>query len=284
MAWPDDLPAELTVEHDGKQVPLRDTPLVKESPDLSTFAKRAWDAHREVGTRIPIKAETPAAKEAWKREHLPKLYTAGILEAPPGKPEDYAIARPEKLPEGLEWSDELAGKLAKTFHKYGIPKAAVGELMDIHIEGVLGAAQTLQTGFDAGMAELKKEHGDKLEERMELAKRLNAKIFKTPEELEFFNRLGLGDHPGFLSVLLRLAPYAQQDSSLVDGTTSGGKMSGDDVRKEVADIMSNTQNPKHKLYWSRDPATLKYVEDLYSKAYGDAKLELSGGIAVEGKK
>lgn len=279
MAWPDDIPQALTIEQDGKQVPLRDHPLIKESPDAGHFAKRAYDMHTEMGRRIPVTAKTDEEKAAWKKDHLPKLYSAGILEAPPEKPEGYELKKPENLPEGLTWSDENAANLAKTLHKYGIPKSAVPELMDLHTKALLGIGESLKTNYETTMAALKTEHGDKFDERVEDTKRLTAMIFKTPEETAFVERTGLADHPVFMSILMRLAPLVRSDSSFVAdmnrGGGGGGELTGDQVREMVADIANNSKNPKHEAYWRQDPEVHKYIDDLYKKAYGTGQVTFS---------
>src|SRR5258708_33740469 len=99
MPWADELPADIMVQQDGKDVSARDLPFVKESPDVGHFIKKAIDEHREIGSRLPIKfSDDPTKKvteiETWRKDHLPKLYQAGILTAPPSKIEEYEIKRP----------------------------------------------------------------------------------------------------------------------------------------------------------------------------------------------
>ena len=265
------LPDTLAVDVDGKSIPLRETPFVKEARDFATFARVAYDAHREVGARIPIKTDgKPESVAEWRKTHLPNIYKAGLLDAPPATPEDYGVVKPTDIPEGLSWDDDRAKKYAGILHKYGVPKAIVPELMALHQEALAGAARTLKTSKETGIAALKSEFGAQYDERNEQAKRLTKAIFKSEDEIAFFDELGLSDHPGFLSVMMRLAPLAMQDSSVLpSGSGSGeGGASGDEVRKELADIMSNPQNARNKLYWQRDEATLKYIDELYQKAYG----------------
>jgi len=253
------LTPDLTVDVDGKAVPLRDTPFVKEAPDFKTFVKGAYDAHREVGARLPVKTDgKPESVAEWRKTHLPTLYKAGLLEAPPATWQDYGVVKPQDIPEGLSWDDKRAERYASILHKYGVPKGIVPELMELHQEALTGAHMALKTSKEEG-------------------KRFTAAIFKTPEELEFFELTGLGNHPGFLSVMMRLAHGALQDSSVLAGLPSGqggGGMTGDEVRKELAAIMSDTNNPRHKLYWQKDKATLDYVDSLYRKAYGEGKVEI----------
>lgn len=288
MGWQDDLlPDTVTIDVDGKSTPgadLRAIPFIKDTPDFPTFVKRSLDAHREIGSRIPLKVDPTKADEVanWRKEHLPKLYKAGILDTPVADPKEYNITRPAAIPDGLGWNDELATEMGTVLQKHGIPKSAVPELLALHEKSLLGAQTVLKTSIEEGMAALRKEHGDKLDERMEVAKRFIPLIFKTPEELEFAEKIGIANHPGFLSVMLRLAPLAMQDSSLIDSLKrEGGGLTGEDVRKELADIMSNTENPKHKLFMSQDKATMAYVDDLYRKAHGTGVVEVSAGIIAQ---
>jgi len=280
MPWGDSIPETVTVEQDGRQVPLRGLPLITESPDIGHFAKRAFDMHSELGRRIPVTAKSDADKETWRKEHLPKLYQAGILEAPPSSPEAYDnIKRPDLLPEGLVWSEERAKNVAKILHKYGVPKSAVPELLEAHTEALLGLGEGLKTHYDTTMAALKAEHGDKFDERQEMTKRLTKFIFKTPEEVEFFDRTGMADHPVFNAILMRLAPFAQQDSSFIAEMNrggGGGGLTGDEVRARVADIMTNKQNPKYAAYWRQDPVVMKEIDDWYKEAYGTGQVTISG--------
>src|SRR5439155_723357 len=274
--WYESIPTTLTVEHNGTQVPLREHAFVKESPDLGHFVNKAYADHREVGSRLPIKKlEKPEEVEAWRKEHLPKLYQAGLLAAPPATPQDYGLKKPDVLPEGLSWNDANATKLATVLHKYGVPREAAAELLALHADALLGAEAMLKTDHDTAMLELKREFGDKFDVLMEDSKRLTKLIFKNDDEVDFFERTGIGNHPAFLAVMMRLAPLAAQDSSLItDRGGAGSSVTGDSVRAQLADMMTNPNNPKYKLYWNQDPATMKEIDEMYKKAYGAGQVQL----------
>jgi len=269
MPWPDDV-ANVTVEVEGKQVPLKDHQLVKDSPDIGHFARRAFDMHTEMGRRIPINVKNDDEKVAWRKEHLPKLHAAGIIEAPPAKPEDYGITRPATLAKDVPWSDTLAKELATTLHELGIPKSAVPKLMALHERAVSGAMPVLKTNYDTAMAKLKEEHKDKFDERFELAGRL-ANTILSEDDKQFIDDTGLADHPRFLSILMKLAPLAQSDSSFIAEMNRGGgsgEMTGDQVREWVAKMSSDKTDPNYTRYWAQDPALMKEIDDKYKSAYG----------------
>jgi len=198
-----------------------------------------------------------------------KLVEAGVMPKPITDPKEYAIAKPENLPAGVTWSDELSGKLATTLQKYQVPKEAVADLMALHIESLGGAVGSFAGDHNAVMAELKTEHGAKFDERKEMAERLIPEIFKTDAEAALASRLGLGDNARFVSILMRLAPYAMQDSSFVEklGSQSGGSASGEAARNEVSAIMSDPKHPMYAGYKRNDQAVKDHIAALYSKAY-----------------
>lgn len=270
------LPTELTVDVDGKATPLRDIPFVKESPDFKTFAKTAYDAHKEVGARIPIKIDTSKPEEVkkWRETHIPILRKQGLLPVPPSDPKEYNVVKPIDIPEGLNWSDERAEKFSKLLHKYEVPKEMAGELIELQKEALLQNVNFVKTTMDQGIQALKTEYGDKYDDMVEDTKRLTSKIFKTPDELSLFTVTGLANHPGFLSVMMRLAQVAKGDSSFLKDSNKGGTgtMTGEEVAAELSKIISDDKHPKHDLYMKGDPATLKEVDEMYAKAYGTDKV------------
>jgi hypothetical protein len=74
---------------------------------------------------------------------------------------------------------------------------------------------------------------------------------------------------------MRLAPLAAQDSSFLVGTRAGGEMSGDDVRNELSRIMNDKSHPMHEGYQRNDPKVQRHIEELYVKAYGNGKVEIT---------
>lgn len=268
----DDLKADPVVSAWAEKASEKDVPsLVKGYAHLS---KRLGSA-----INLPGKDAKPEEVSALKQ----KLYEAGVFEAPPADPKEYGILKPEKLPEGMAWNDELAGKFASTLHKHGASKALAGELSQLYMEALTGTQTAFKTSMEEGMAALRKEHGEQYDARAEAVKRMIPGIFKTPEELELFNSLGLGDHPGVMGVLLRLAPLAMQDSSfLKDLPRQGGEMKGEDVKAEVAKIMSDKNHPDHAGYWRGDKTVIAKIDEMYRKAYGNAPVAIGGQIISGG--
>ena len=278
-----EIPDDITYEDNGRQVSIKNHPFVKDTPDIKTFVKTALDTHREVGSRIPLKVDKskPEQVTQWQKDNLPKLYQAGVLQAPPESPDKYEIRRPDKLAEGFGWNEGSEKEFRGILHKHGASNALANELISLHEKTLTEAAKAFSSSVDEGMAALKSEFGDKFDERMEQVTRITGMMFKSPEEIQLFADLGLANHPGFLAPLLRLAPLAMQDSSFAAANAASrpGEVNVENIREavksELSDIMNNPSNPKHKGWHARDKAVLDYVDSLYAKIPGaDQKVNI----------
>lgn len=270
----------LTFNDGAAERPLTEHSFFKDAPDFKTFAERAFQAHREVGARIPVKVKDDAERAEWRKTHLPRLYEAGILPKPPASPDEYKVERPETIPDGFGWNDELATEFKQVLHKHGIPASAVQDLLGLHAKTVSGVSELWKHSEEETMLALKKEFGNDFDQRFEEGKRLASSIFKTPEELELFERSGLGNNPTFLSVFMRLAPLAMQDSSFVEGmqqssSANGGKLSAEEAHNELAQIMTNKDHPMYKGYHSNDPKVQQHIDNLFKRAGFVGQVEIS---------
>lgn len=246
--------------------------------DIPGLVKSLAHANSRLGSAInlPGKDAKPEEVQALRT----KLYEAGVFTAPPGSPKDYDL-KTDALPEGLRWSEDLSGKFAQVLHKHGVPKAAVGDLMPLYLEALTGASKALKTSMDEGMRALQGEFGDRYDELKEAATRMSQGIFKTPEEVEFYESSGLANHPLFLAPLMRLAPLALADSSYMAGLPrAGGEISGEAAKEELAKIMSDPNHPDHKLYKLQDPKVLEKIREMYRKAYGTEEVPIGQGFNV----
>jgi len=237
--------------------------------DVPSLIKGYANIFKQQGSKIslPGKDAKPEEMTALKA----KLIEAGVMPRPIADPKEYAITKPENLPAGVQWSDELSTKLATTLHKYQVPKEAVADLMALHMESLGGTTGSFAGDTATVMAELKAEHGEKFDERKELATRLIGEIFKTDEEAALANKLGLGENARFVSLLMRLAPLAQQDSSFMESlSVKGGEMSGEAARDEYAKVMSDPKHPQYEGFKKGTKEALAYVDNLYKQSYGNA--------------
>ncbi len=237
--------------------------------DIGSIIKGYAHAQKRMGSAINLPGKDAKPEELTALRT--KLMESGVIAAPPAKPEEYGLADPGNLPDGVKWSPELAGKFASVLHKHGVPKAAVADLLPVYLEAIHGQATALKTDAQAKMDELRKEHGEKFDERWELADRLAKDIFKSEEEINFFAKSGAG--PLLYGPLLRLSHLASQDSSYIDSLGSspvGG--TPQEVQAELQKVLTDKTHPHYagihgptntEAYRAADA----YLQGLYEKAF-----------------
>ena len=249
-------------------------------PDVPTLIKSHVHAQRRLGNSItiPTKDSKPDEVAAFRE----KGYESGVFRRPPSKPEEYDFKKPENFPEGLNWSDEIADDFRKVMHKHGVPKEAAAEFLEIHNKALGGQQEFLKTSEEETMKSLREEHKDKFDERWGIAERFMPVIFKSEDEINLMNKLGLGNHATFMGILMRLAPFAQQDSSFMaeldKGASGAGGGSSDAIKakEELAQIMNDPKHPKYEGYHRGDKAVHDYLDGLYRRVYGEGKVQITG--------
>lgn len=96
----------------------------------------------------------------------------------PDTPEGYEIAKPEALPEGVEWNDEFAAGFAKFAHEAGLPKGQAQRLIAWHTEQMGAQAKAMaeagQKFVEAERVELTKAFGPRLPEAAGAAQKFAA--------------------------------------------------------------------------------------------------------------
>lgn len=238
--------------------------------DISSIIKGYAHAQKRMGSAINLPGKD--AKPEDVASLRTKLYEAGVFKAPPGKPEEYGLADPGNLPEGITFSPELAGKFATAMHKHSIPKEALADLLPVYLEAIQGQAATLQVDADKQMQLLREEHGGKFDERWELADRLAKSVFKSEEEIKLFENSKFG--PLFYGPLLRLAHLAGQDSSYMDSLGSASSVGGtpEEVTTELQKVLNDKSHPHYAgIHGPSNTPAYKaadaYLQSLYEKAY-----------------
>ncbi|HEY1268821.1 MAG TPA: hypothetical protein VGH16_16315 [Candidatus Binatia bacterium] len=264
--WHSQLPADLTYEHNGKAIPVREAAAIKNMPDLGTLAKSYLDAQSEIGRRVRIPAKDAKAQEV--ASFMQRLGQAGFLPAVPEAPDSYEIDQPEYLPAGVSWNDEWVKQARDVFHKNRFTQEQVRAAIELHQQLVGSMASTYKASFESGMEALKKDWGSDFSANAELATRAGHFIFgKDQESQEFFDRTGINNDPRFLKIMALIGKHLEGD----DGFLAAGRQSAPEPDDEAQDIMRNPRNPKHDLWKRGDPRTIEYIRELFAKKYPEAE-------------
>ena len=208
------------------QTPIESAPSTNQRPDF--IPEKFWDAQKgeakldqlaisyaNLEKAFSSKSQAPKKPGADASPEDQAKYFADLRKftGAPEKPEDYGLKAPDKLPEGVEWNAELAGKAASIAHKYSVPPEALQELINLNNENISGLVEKSQAmqqeQVDAMVAELNAEWKDNAKDNWQ---RANRGAIALGVDLE---ASGLGNNPHFIRAALRFDEMIGDDKGLV---------------------------------------------------------------------
>lgn len=193
---------------------------------------------------IPGEKSTPEEVAAFRK-------ALGVPESAEG----YQL-KPEQLPEGLSWDDELAKGFAEIAHKHHIPPAAMKELTDRFVASEAAKlevyAQQAEAELATGRQTLVKEFGGAYQANIQLATRMANTVGLEPTSP------GLRD-PNVVRALVNMAKLVSEDKIAALGTN---QVPGGMTSKAV---MTDPSNPYHERYLKGDPEAVALVRDLMQR-------------------
>jgi hypothetical protein len=243
----------------------------KSVPDvLKGFAH----AQKRLGSVVPLPNgdSKPEDIAAWRKEHLPKLVSAKLVDMPAQAPEKYEVKLPDGVPAEM-WSDadsELATGLAK---KHGWTQEALNDGLAV-VASVLGkAGAKVVVDRQAAIAEITRwaTEDEKVPvEQVDAAlKRFHADPRSGWDDAtkQAMADAGQADNPLVVKAIYKL----MKDSGTFDTRNDGGSMDDQqtmDAKAATAEanaIIRDKANPKYALYHKGDKDTQTYVENLLKK-------------------
>ena len=195
---------------------------------------------------VPNEKSTPEEISAYRK-------AIGVPESPEG----YKL-KPEQLPNGVSWDDSVAKRAAELAHKHNIPAAAMSELMKFDLERAAlmnqAAASMIETQLESGRAELQRVYGDKMPEKIELARRAAVTAGVDPSSQGFVDP----------QVVKAIVSWAEKlsDDRLVEGNQTGISS----TRARARDIMTNESNPLYQRYQDGDSEVVDQVRRMITMA------------------
>lgn len=211
---------------DTTTTPIESAPSTNQRPDF--IPEKFWDAQKgeakldqlaisyaNLEKAFSSKSQAPKKPGADASPEDQAKYFADLRKftGAPEKPEDYGLKAPDKLPEGVEWNAELAGKAASIAHKYSVPPEALQELINLNNENISGLVEKSQAmqqeQVDAMVAELNAEWKDNAKDNWQ---RANRGAIALGVDLE---ASGLGNNPHFIRAALRFDEMIGDDKGLV---------------------------------------------------------------------
>lgn len=216
----------------------------EDKADVESLAKSYQGLEQLLGKKanavpVPNEKSTPEEIAAYRK-------AIGV----PDSPEGYQL-KPEQLPEGVTWDENVAKRAAELAHKHNIPAAAMSELMKFDMERAAlmnqAAASMIEQQLESGRAELERVWGDKMPEKIELARRAAVTAGVDPSSQGFVD-------PQVVKAIVSLAEKLSDDR-LVAGDQTGVSS----TRARARDIMTNQANPLYQRYQEGDPEIVDQV-------------------------
>jgi hypothetical protein len=168
-----------------------------------------------------------------------------------------AIGVPES-PEGVTWDEGVAKRAAELAHKHNVPAAAMKEFMKFDMERAAlmnqAAANMIEEQLQQGRAELERVWGDKMPEKIELARRAAVTAGVDPTSQGFVD-------PQVVKAIVSLAEKLSDDK-LVAGDQTGVSS----TRARARDIMTNQANPLYARYQEGDAEVVDQVRRMLTSA------------------
>ena len=211
---------------DTTTTPMEAAPSTNQRPDF--IPEKFWDAQKgeakldqlaisyaNLEKAFSSKSQAPKKPGADASPEDQAKYFSDLRKftGAPEKPEDYGLKAPDKLPEGVEWNAELAGKAASIAHKYSVPPEALQELINLNNENISGLVEKSQAmqqeQVDAMVAELNAEWKDNAKDNWQ---RANRGAIALGVDLE---ASGLGNNPHFIRAALRFDEMIGDDKGLI---------------------------------------------------------------------
>ena len=213
-------------------------------PNVEAILKSYQGMEQLVGRKA--QAVLPPTEKSTPEEVAEYRKAIGV----PESPEAYNL-KPEQLPEGVVWDENVAKRAAELAHKHNVPAAAMQEFMKFDMERAAlmnqAAAQMIETQLETGRAELQAVWGDKMPEKIELARRAAVTAGVDPTSQGFVD-------PQVVKAIVNLAEKLSDDK-LVAGDQTGVSS----TRARAKDIMTNASNPLYLRYQEGDAEVVDQV-------------------------
>lgn len=249
---------------------------IRGNATLSSFKGNDW---KEVGPALAKSFIDTKAMTGRKAYDLPQQdwpaekwqewnKTIGV----PDSPEKYP-AVDDAMAAKAGMSKEALGVAYKKFHELGMtPRQVKGLLNDWYVgeaaRGVDIQEQQSKAQAETDIASLKQEYGDKYHAKMGLLKSFLQK-FGSPELVDWAEKSGAGNNPGFVKALVKASEAMLEDSS--HGGRAGQFGPASNKQQALLTISELKQNKDFmSQFMGGNKEAVKKWNELYQMAYSNA--------------
>lgn len=267
--WRDSISAELTVDHKGENIPLRDHPSLSKYNTPEDAYKALVEAQKLIGKKeVAVDGIKVPGEDATDEERAEFTAKMREINGVPEKAEDYDldITRTEGWPVDEDGNslipidENMMEGFTGIAHEIGLSKEQAAKLLDWY--GPVNVAQLNDFQKSAKEAQkneldkLRHEHGDKTPKIIDAAR--SAALAIGGEAL--LNDLGAaGNKASVMEAFAKIAPLVTE-SGLKSDMHEGTALT-------KAELQAMQRDPRYADPMQRDPAFVKKVKDGFARLY-----------------
>lgn len=218
----------------------------KKAPRVEDMAKGYINLEKLVGSSEKIiLPQAEDDKDGWER-----VYKAmGRPEAP----EAYEFKRPEALPEGLNYDEDLEKNWRNVAHQNGLNSKQAKSIYETYVKHQVErqAAWVTQQGQTKAQAEmnLRRELGQQYEGSLQSA-RMALQTYADPDYVQYLEQTGQGNDPRVLRAWIKVGKELGGDRQLkgkpAEPNTGDAKRQIQEFDGKYRDVLFNRDHPDHK--------------------------------------
>ena len=218
--------------------------------DFPTLIKNYVSAQKMVGAD---KVVVPG--EAATEEEMNTYFTAL---GRPKTADEYGVKAPDEMPEGFNYSEDLAKAFTAEAHKLGMTTKQANGIFNWYnnnqIDAFTGMRKEGEENKQNAELALRKEFGQAYDDKIANAKTLLRK-FADDDIFKHIEESGIGNDPNVIKLMARIAQEFSEDRLKGEGTGTFGHMSAEeaqaklnelDLDKEFTDAYYSRKHPGHK--------------------------------------
>lgn len=218
----------------------------KRAPRVEDMAKGYTNLEKLLGReKIPVPANDDDA-EGWQRWYE----AAGVPKDETG----YQLKRPDKLPDGLNYDDDLESSFRKAARANGLNNRQASSLYDQFVKHQVDRYGTWQADQQQAktqvLGELHREYGNQFDAAMQQA-RLALDRFAGPEYRKYLDESGSGNDPRVIRAWVAVGKEMSGESKLKGEARAEGIMDAQraisEFNAKYEDALFDRNHPDHAL-------------------------------------